>query len=57
LEEIRRLNVRQPSALRPQIMDREFHIPTLDELIKKCLELKSTQEKTNNSGLLIEIKT
>lgn len=38
-------------------MDREFHIPTLDELIKKCLELKSTQEKTNNSGLLIEIKT
>jgi hypothetical protein len=38
-------------------MDKEFCIPTLDELIKKSLELKSTLEKTSDSGLLIEVKT
>lgn len=53
LEEIRKLCVRQKNLTRPQIMDKEFHVPTLDELVKRAIELKGTQEKSNRSGLLI----
>lgn len=57
LEELKKLCVKQKHQTRPQIMERHFHIPTLDEVLSKVRQFNRNRKDGKKSGLLIEIKT
>ncbi len=57
LKELKTLKVRQPNNLRPKLESQIFKISTFEEVLLKCLEVKSNKTHIlKDAGLLVELK-